>query len=116
MKAKNSPFSSEAPDLLELLFEVIPPVALFLLHDADEPVSLLLILNSLAAAATGDGVRSSGRRGSRRVGTRAREKLFEEALAGFERLGPFRRDVKHLSRRTMAEIRQHPKIVQHWSV
>ena len=102
--------------MLELLFEVIPPVALFLLHDADEPVSLLLILNSLAAAATGDGVRSSGRRGSRRVGTRAREKLFEEALAGFERLGPFRRDVKHLSRRTMAEIRQHPKIVQHWSV
>lgn len=95
--AKDSPFASETPDLLELLFEVIPPITLFLLHDADEPFSLLLILNSLAATTTGDRVRSSSRRRSGRVGTRAREQFFEETLAGFERLGPFRRDVKHLS-------------------
>lgn len=102
--------------MLELLFEVIPPVALFLLDNADETSSFLLILNSLAAAAIGDGVRSSGRRRSRRVGAREREQFFEETLAGFERLGPFRRDVKHLSRRTMQARRQHPRIVQHWSV
>lgn len=109
---QHSPFSSEAPDLLELLFEVIPPVTLFLLDDADEAFSLFLTRNSTAAA-TGDRVLSSGRRGSGRLGTRAREQSFEEALAGFERLRPFRRNVKHLSANG-ADSSQYPCIVGHW--